>query len=397
MIYNKGQEQIIREAVEHIKHTKKQVYQISGAPGTGKTEVIKEIVRRVGIPLNRVAPMAYVGQAASVMRMRGLYNARTCHSWLYELKEVELVDENGNPIMDTVFNKPQLKLKFVPKKLENIDYIIIDEASTVPLRMKYEIERRGLPIIAIGDINQLPPVKDQPAYLVDGEIHYLTEIMRQKAGSGVVYLSNRILNGKPINPGIYKEVMVIERKYLTDTILRNSQIVLCGTNRTRDYMNNHIRGDIYGIKSKTPLTGERVICRKNNWNIEIDGISLTNGLTGTVLNNISVEDYDGEKFYIDFKPDALGNYYPRLGCNYKYFNADYQQRLLYKMDPYLQGELFELAYAITTHLSQGGQYWNGVYIQEYLSRDIQKNLDYTGITRFINSCVYVIPDRKKFF
>ena len=397
MRYNENQEKVIQKGVEFIRKGNEQIFQISGFPGTGKTEVIKEIVRRSNIPIQRVAPMAYVGQAASVMRLRGLYNAKTCHSWLYELKEIELVDEHGNPIMDTVFNKPKLVLKFVPKPIDNIDLIIIDEAYTVPYSMKHEIERRGIPIIAVGDVNQLPPIKDKPAYLIDGKIHYLTEIMRQKANSGIIYLSKKILNNEPISAGLYGEVLVIEKKDLTDQMLKMANIVLCGTNKTRDSLNSHIRHDLYGIWSRSPLCGEKVICRKNNWNIEVDGISLTNGLMGTVQNNISVYDYNGNTFKISFKPDIINILYPDLECNYEYFNGTHDQKLQLKMNPYLEGELFEPAYAITTHLSQGGQYWNGIYIKEYLNPNIQKNLDYTALTRFINQAIYVIPNKKTFW
>src|SRR5699024_710478 len=148
MIYNEEQEKVIQGAVNHVKYggwNSNQVYQISGKPGTGKTEVLMEIIRRIGIPLSRVAPMAYVGQAASVMRTSGLINAKTIHSWLYKLTEVELLDELGKPIIDEVFNKPKLVLKFIPITLDNIDYIIVDEAPTVPMRMRADIERQGLP------------------------------------------------------------------------------------------------------------------------------------------------------------------------------------------------------------------------------------------------------------
>ena len=114
--------------------------------------------------------------------------------------------------------------------------------------------------------------------------------------------------------------------------------------------------------------------------MEIDGISLTNGLIGMVTSYPNVEQFDGEKFYIDFKPDLIPSYYPHLGCNYKYFNGNYDQRMLIKSTPY----------------TQGGQYPNGVYIQEYLNRDIQKHLNYTGITRFSNFLIYVIPNKKIF-
>ena len=259
MIYNEEQEAIIQGAVNHVKYggwKSDQVYQFSGKPGTGKTEVLREIIRRIGIPLERVAPMAYIGQAASVMRTRGLYNAKTIHSWTYKLEQVQLVDELGKPIIDTIFNKPKLILKFVPVKLTGIDYIIIDEAYTVPKRMKYDIERQGIPIIACGDCNQLPPVKDQPAYLIDGEIHYLNKIMRQHENSGIVYLSELILNDKPISPGLYgNDTLVIRKSELTNQMIMNSNIILCGTNKTRDYMNNKIRHEIMGIYNDIPQHG----------------------------------------------------------------------------------------------------------------------------------------------
>ena len=68
----------------------------------------------------------------------------------------------------------------------------------------------------------------------------------------------------------------------------------------------------------------------------------------------------------------------------------YKGRVEIKNSPYSVGERFEFAYAITTHLSQGAQYPSGIYIHEYLGKDIQKNLDYTGVTRFKKFLIYVI-------
>lgn len=76
MIFNPEQEAVIEAGVNHIHRSSKQVFQFTGGPGTGKTECIHEIVRRSGIPLNRIAPMAFIGQAAIVMRLRGLLNAK---------------------------------------------------------------------------------------------------------------------------------------------------------------------------------------------------------------------------------------------------------------------------------------------------------------------------------
>ena len=49
----------------------------------------------------------------------------------------------------------------------------------------------------------------------------------------------------------------------------------------------------------------------------------------------------------------------------------------------------EYAYASTVHLSQGSEYKYGTYFEEYMSPTIQNNLNYTAITRFKSSMVYV--------
>lgn len=391
------QEMVIKKGVNHILHNKKQVYQFAGKAGTGKTFVLREILRQSKIPMTRVAPMAYMGQAASVLRSRGLTGARTIHSWKYRLIEEEAKDENGNIIMDLVFNKPKIILKFVPNDLSDIDLIIVDEGYTVPYHMKKDIEREGIPIIVCGDQNQLPPVKDKPAYLVDGDIDYLTTLHRQNESDAIAYIADRILNDLPIHCGLYGNVLVIEQKDLTVDMIIKSNILLCGTNRTRDYYNNYIRHNILHIDNDLPIIGERVICRKNNWMQEVDGISLTNGLTGIVTNPPSIDTYNNDLFYMDFKPFLLNNSFNNLACDYKYYKANYQNRQLIKNSPYSKGEKFEFAYASTTHLSQGSQYPCGIYIREFMPKDIQKALDYTAVTRFKGFLIFVVPNKKGFW
>lgn len=394
--FNDEQVKVINNGINHIKHNKKQVYQFSGKAGTGKTEVLNMIIKESGIDRQRIAPMAYMGQAATVMRTRGLYNAKTIHSWKYKLIEQVITDENGNPIMDTIFNKPKVKLSFVPVDLEDIDLIIIDEGYTVPRHMKREIEKQGIPIIVCGDANQLPPVGNEPAYLVDGDIDFLTQIVRQDSGSAIPYIADMILEGRPISCGMYGNVLVIEDRDLTDDMILRSNVLLCGTNKTRDHYNNYIRDNILHIESDLPIYGEHVICRKNNWLLESDGISLTNGLVGVVTSPPSIDTFDGDRFYMDFKPNLLDTSFKTLGCDYKYYKANHQDRQIIKASPYSIGEKFELAYASTTHLSQGSQYSCGIYIQEYLQKNIQRNLNYTAVTRFKDFLIYVIPTKKYF-
>ena len=402
MQWNRKQELIIQKAVHHVLHGNEQVYEYSGYPGTGKTAVLMEIIKRIGIPLHRIAPMAYIGQAAIVMRTRGLTNAKTCHSTCFELVDEILVDANGNPVIDSTFNQPRKELVFRPKSIEDfkdIDYFIIDEAYTVPIEMKAIIEGFGKKIIACGDWGQLPPVKSKPAYLNDRyNTDCLEEIMRQDANAGIAYISKLVREGKPLSPGYYGNAIVIEHKDLTIDMIKNSQIMICGKNKTREKYIDVVRHDIIKTNSILPIYGEKLICRKNNWPLEVDGISLANGLIGRVTCPPDVSKFDYKSFTIDFTTDLLNIEFNNIDCDYEYFTANYEQRQILKNNKYNTANKFEYAYAITTHSSQGAQYSNGIYIQENFPDDIQNNLNHVGASRFKNFLIYVIPDRqKKFF
>ena len=196
MIFNPGQEYALQEGVRHIHgDTSEQVLQISGGPGTGKTTIMHEMIRRIGIPIDRVAPMAFIGQAAINMRFKGLLNAKTIHSWLYDVVEVPVYDERGMVVMDPVYNKPVTRPEFIPRDLKDIDYFMIDEGSTVPMNMKQDILSRGKKIIVFGDLDQLPPVGDEPAFFRNGRVIKLTEIIRQAKGSEIIKLANFVLQG----------------------------------------------------------------------------------------------------------------------------------------------------------------------------------------------------------
>ena len=391
------QERVVEDAVAFYKNDSQQVFEYTGPAGTGKTVVMRAIIDRLGLEMEDVAPMTYVGAAAIVLRTKGLINAKTIHSWLFT--PVLVPDMNR---IDSYTGKPYMKLQFVPKDLSGKKLICIDEAGAVPLSLKKEIESRGIKIIACGDLNQLPPVVGEPAYLYGRNVHHLTHIMRQAEGSGIVYLANQIIKGHYPEPGMYGDVLVIPSSQLSDNMLLNSRIIICGRNYTRDRLNRRMR-KLYGIDPycKLPIHGEKLICRKNNWKIGSDDINLANGLSGYVTNYPSVTDLQDNKdlFTIDFYIDSLGITFRDLRCNFRYFNAsDAKERDLIKKNRFSKGEDFELGYAITTHVSQGSQFTNGVYISEFMGSDeFMKHLDYTGITRFSDTCIFVTNRSYKTF
>ena len=400
---NMGQKMLAVDAIHWWQRRYTQTFEISGPPGCGKTFIVNWIIDLLQIDRSRIAPMAYTGSAAINMRTKGMQNAGTIFSWLYDLEETTKIGFDGIPVLDPVFNKPVTELKFVPKKrLIGIDLIIVDEAGMVPEDMRLVIDSMGIPVIAMGDIDQLPPIFGKPGYLTNPDtIHFLTEIMRQAEGNTIIQFSQMLIKGKDIPIGHFPNVDVIYEDQLTDQMIANSKIVICGKNKTRDEFNNHIRHDMLGFHGDFPHYGERLVCRKNNWNIEAGGINLTNGLLGSCISqpDMSVFNKTDMTFRIDFKPDIVNSaeYFQAIEVDYRYLNGDKETRDKIINSRYFKGNKFEYGYAITTHMSQGAEFSNGIYIEEYLNKEINNNLNYVGITRFRQNCIYVKKRTKRYF
>lgn len=393
MIFTPSQEKIIQDGVEWFKNSSEQTFEFAGEAGTGKSVCLNEIVRRLRLSPNEYMPMAYTGQASIVMRLKGFQFARSIHSSLYEFKEI-YKKFDGLDSVDLQFNSPKKEMVFQPKPPQAIpSYVslfIIDEGYMVPKQMRSVIESFGKKVLVAGDDGQLPPVSGEPAYCVNYGVHRLTDLMRQALDSPIIYISQRARKGLPIHCGMYgKNVLVIEDKDLCPELIALPQAIVCGTNATRDMLNNYIRQSIKNINSDLPVYGERMICRDNNWAIERDNISLANGLVGTVVNSPGVYGFDGNTFNIDFVPDLCGSVFDGLQVDYNYFKAPWQERKGMKFNRWSSGEKFEFAYALTSYLTQGAEYHTAMYIEEFLRSNIQNQLNYSSVTRAKQNLIYV--------
>lgn len=396
-----GQKRVIDAAIRAY-HSGKKVFQFSGGPGTGKSYTLNRIISELGINRDQVAPMSYIGQAAIIMRLKGFANAKTIHSWIYSPEMGVKKNKDTNEIMyDPYLGIPMEELQFKSKPLHGIKLMVIDEGGTVPFSMKKDIEKHNIPIIVAGDINQLPPVADKPAYLYGyNDVMILDQVMRQKEGSGILYLADRALAGLPIQRGFYGDAMVIYDDEVTNEMLAASDAILCGTNRTRERINNLVRKEILGYNSDIPQYFEKIICRKNDWNLNVDGIGLGNGLTGRIVSPVDISEYDGTIFKVDFMPDLFNGVFRNIDINYEYFKAPISEKQKIKMKMFahgIPGHCFDYAYCITTHLAQGAEYPNVIYFEENVHPEIQNRLNFTAITRASHGLIYVKKKQQFFF
>lgn len=368
----------------------KQVLEITGGPGTGKTFLVKYFADRIGLTDDDILYIAFSGKAVSVMARNGL-PAKTIHSSIYNYQEVYAKDENGHVIMKEN-GKPKKTFEFVLKEKLSKKYklIVIDEGSMVGERVAKDILTFGLPIICLGDLNQLPPVMDKSFFLKDPDIR-LTKIMRQKEGDPIVWLSEQVLAGRELKYGVYGNSAVIRKNDVTEYMLKNVDIIITGTNSLRNEINKQFRSTIKKLSNlEFPYIGEKVVCVKNNWNISIDnGVFLTNGTTG-FIDNVYRSTYNKYSIMIDFRPDFTKSVFKNLRVDYNHLmGLTEKEESKFDMSKFLNS--FEFGYAITTHKAQGGGWGSVMFMAENFFRNStdRKRFLYTGITRAIDQVIIV--------
>ena len=335
--------------------------------------------------------VAYVGKAALQLTRSGV-NGRTIHSAFYDIDFVPVKDDDGKPVIKNgkVVTRPEfIKKEKIPR---NIKLIVIDEAPMVNESFGVDIESFNVPIICLGDLQQLPPVIGGTKYLIRPD-YVLTKIMRQAEGNPIIYLSQLASRGEPIPYGKYGDkCYVIPKDKVNDNMLLKADMILTPTNASRARINKYIREELRGIDSDLPVVGEKLICRKNNRNRIIgDGVYLVNGMLGYVID-VNKSTYNTRTVDITFSPDFNDQLvFNNVRIDYKTLIQSIQtDNGVYKKG-YSVYDMFEFGDCITVHLSQGSQAENVLFMSEPFGRgdrDIQNKLNYTGITRAREGLIY---------
>lgn len=399
MELNAQQEEAKKLAVQWFYHDtrEKQVFYIAGAAGTGKTSSVLSIIEELNLKMEKdVAFATFTGKASLVLRKKGI-PATTIHGLIYTLK----IRKKGNKLIHEFIKKSKSELK---------DYklFVIDECSMVGDNIWKDLLSFCVPILILGDINQLPPVRDKAVMNTLTPDYVLKDIIRQSKDNPLIQLSQRVINGELYLPfGNYGDkVQIMSYKDLTDEMLLNADVILCGKNTTRENMNQYIRYHLLCIDSETPANMDKLICRKNSWNETIanGNYCLINGMIGYCTNIFKSSDYS-DFMHCTFTPDFLfrkgaeselnEEFYVKDNCfnellvdlkPFREYNIKMRQEMLKGFDEeFRDGEKFEYGYCITTHLSQGSEWDNVLCMYEaFGSTDEKRKWLYTAITRSSN-------------
>ena len=357
---------------------------ITGGPGTGKTTILRfilRIVQNMGLSCELCAP---TGRAAKRMAEATGVPARTIHRLLeYGYGGEGFLRDEENPV--------------------ETDLIIVDEMSMVDVPLMHALLRAVGPstrLLMVGDADQLPPVGAGNVLrdvIESGAVPVmrLTDIYRQAERGMIVENAHRINNGQPPELSSGKEDFLFEEIAAAEDVARRV-VGLC-TGRVNRLLTREPRKDvqvlvpmkkgplgIYALNARIQAAmnppgrqkrerkhgdvvfreGDKVMQVKNNYKlswkkaryngIAEEGLGVFNGDLGTILRIDSTE----QELEVLFDDERAAVY-----------------------DFTMLDEL-SLAYAVTVHKSQGSEF--PIVILPLISGApslMTRNLLYTAVTR----------------
>ncbi len=368
-----------------------QVFRLFGYAGTGKTTIAKSLVESVNGTVNF---MAYTGKAALVLRSKGCGNATTIHSMIYtpkiksmaHLAELQaklregVADERYHAeLMEQVeaekrnLRRPAFNLN-LESPINSSALIALDEVSMVGNQIAGDLLSFGVPVLALGDPAQLPPVGDG-GFFTNAEPNFmLTEIHRQAEGSPIIQLATQVRQGRQLSLGTYGESRVVPKGTLSIHELAAHDQILVGRNKTRSIVNARIRKEVRGFTEHLPVAGDVLVCLKND--------KQTGLLNGSQWEVQASEVLDEDMLLLTiraFGAEGDESYAFQVQAWRHYFEDREKDIAPYSM---MEAQHFDFGYALTCHKAQGSQ-WRSVAIvdeSDCFRQDASKWL-YTAVTR----------------
>lgn len=380
-----GQAKLVDQLDQFLSNKEKSVFQLKGYAGTGKTFITKgltEYFKSIGRTCVLSAP---TGKAAKVISNKTGCSAYTIHKTIYSFKDlVEYRDESGE---DSETYK--LYAQIAVNELSADTVFIIDESSMISdvyndneffrcgtgkllsdllkfVNLDHNDHRKK--VIFIGDDAQLPPVgmSFSPAlsadYLkqkfgLDTVSYELTEVVRQKADSGVMKNSIQLRNA--LKAGVFNQLSLdttfadVEEVEYADLLpkyleschgkINGESIVVAGSNRDVMQYNCRIREHFFPEQPEIS-NGDKVIAVSNN---DRYGFYISNGEFGLVrqvlgpteIRKVVLNPRSKDKrveVELSFREVDIG--FKDLTGTSRFFKAKIVENLLYSEQPQLSSD-----------------------------------------------------------
>jgi RecD/TraA family predicted helicase len=357
---------------------------VSGKAGTGKTSVMKGILKILLDSSDGLLyeTCAFSGKASQRIKESTGYNSKTIHRMLGYGK-----NEDGSSMF-----------KFHAYNPLDADIIVLDEASMVNSKILFSLVsaiKSGAKFICLGDHAQLEPIGEGFAF---GDLLKskkfptveLTIVQRQALKSGVLSTANKVREGKnfmiglddskPQKLGDLKDLLFCpynDRVKLEKTLLR-----LC-----KEY-----KGDILDFQVIVPTRKRGDLC-SNNLNIKLQDIF------NPVNENTRKLNYNGIEYREKDKIITKGNDYEKSVFNgtlgiiayidevAKVATIKFEDGATHDYE-YKDFEKIDLGYALTIHRCQGSQFkFCVVAVENSAWTMLSQQLLYTALTRTIKNCI----------
>ena len=374
IILTEEQKAVIKGAANMIKQGK-DIVTIAGPAGSSKTTIAKYIVKELGYDFDDVSFCTFTGQASQILTRKGTF-ATTIHQTIYHSYK----DKRGQWHFNLMTELEKFTRLFV-----------VDEISMVGNKLLNDLKSFGVPIIALGDPNQLPPVRDDKNDLLDNPDFTLTKVFRQADGNTILDFAQDILTEGATKPKQNDEfVKHVPLDELNISMLIWASQVLCCKVATKKALDQKMRA-YFGKIGDIPQVGDKVICTSNRWNIFPNNgypQPLMNGTVGyiTAIRKTkldTINPYMDVDFAVDYNMNMV--YSVRIDLNPFYGRAEYVNKYNKRE---IQRREFGFGYAITVHKSQGSEY-DKVLVYAADGWGDLKKLYYTAATRASKKLVWV--------
>jgi exodeoxyribonuclease-5 len=431
-----------------------EVLLVNGYAGTGKTTLVRSLVRTLEGFGQKYVLLAPTGRAAKVLTSYTGKPAYTVHKRIYRQKSAKdglgffVLDRNLSP--DTLFVVDEASM--IANQEQEMK--VFGSGRLLDDLVEYVYSKEGCKLILLGDTAQLPPVGLDISPALDPSVlatynltvhqGFLDDVVRQAQGSGILMNATRLREGLEKTPvkwprfreDDFKDIQRIRGNDLIEEISdaygrsgMAGTIVVTRSNKRANQYNEGIRSKILWRETDI-VPGDMLMVVRNNYywtQEESDMEFIANGDIAEIVDirerqerygfrfadvTLRFPDYGSREVDAKIMLNTLSLESASLGFEENrrlYFNIleDYPEiktkKKKFEMareNPFYNALQVKFAYAVTCHKAQGGQ-WDTVFVdqgyvtEDMIGREYYRWL-YTAVTRATRK-LYLVNFSDRYF